>query len=339
MKGSMHRLCVAAVFLLLALGRSEGQDVREMILNLKGGWKFAIGDNARWKEPSFSDSDWEVISVPAKWEDQGFYGYNGHAWYRKTFDGTALKNPNWSFELFLGYIDDVDEVYLNGHRVGGSGTFPPRYQTAYNASRKYHLPGEYVNFQGKNVLAIRVYDAEQQGGIVSGQVGIFANRDDENLAINLRGIWEIKLNGREGNFHKEFDKAYLTGLRQEDEGKNAWKTITVPDVWEHQGFNYDGTAWYRKTFVVPGDLTGEDMVLMLGKIDDNDQTYLNEKLIGASNGHDKLRIYHVTADMLKPGTNTLLVYVTDSQGYGGIYDSPVGFIKQSAFTRYFRWRK
>lgn len=341
MKGNINWMYWAAIILLMLTARNAiAQNDREMVLNLKGNWKFSIGDNLKWKDPSFSDRAWEVITVPSRWEDEGFNGYNGHAWYRKTFDGTALKNRDGSYELLLGYIDDVDEVYLNGHMIGGSGSFPPRYKTAYNASRKYHLPKEYLNFSGPNVIAVRVYDAEQHGGIVSGQVGVFINRQDEGLAINLRGMWEFKLNGRRVDSDKDFDKAFLISMRTGDTGGvSTWKDVMVPSVWEHQGFNYDGTAWYRKTFVVPSDLIGEDMVLMLGKIDDDDQTYLNDRLVGASTGYNKLRIYHISADIIKPGENTLLVYVNDPQGYGGIYDGPIGFIKQSEFTRYFRWRK
>ena len=44
----------------------------------------------------------------------------------KSFDGTEL-DKNLDFSLFLGNIDDVDEVYLNGHKIGFSGTFPPKY--------------------------------------------------------------------------------------------------------------------------------------------------------------------------------------------------------------------
>lgn len=330
--------------LLSGLHEVTAQDGWQSVINLKGDWKFAIGDNQRWADPAYDDRDWEKIIVPARWEDEGFYGYNGHAWYRKTFDGATLKNQQLSFNLFLGYIDDVDEVYLNGHKVGGSGSFPPRYQTAYNAFRRYHIPKEYIDFTGKNVIAVRVYDSEIHGGIISGDVGIFTNRDDEDLAINLRGIWDFKPTGKPGS-HAEFDRNFLTALAQSANGagnsdKKEWRSITVPGVWEHQGYDsYNGSAWYRKNFMLPKELQGEDLVLMLGKIDDYDQTYLNGKLVGSTNNYNKFRIYHVSSDMVKAGSNTLLIYVDDPQGYGGIYDSPVGFIRQSDFTKYFRWRK
>jgi sialate O-acetylesterase len=42
-----------------------------------------------------------------------------------------------------------------------------------------------------------------------------------------------------------------------------------PAWWETQGYrNYDRFAWYRKEFIVPEKLRQEQLVLMLGKIDD-----------------------------------------------------------------------
>jgi sialate O-acetylesterase len=78
----------------------------------------------------------------------------------------------------------------------------------------------------------------------------------------------------------------------------------------------------------------------LGKIDDSDKAFLNGKQIGASyEQFDKRRFYFVTKDQFKAGaTNTLIVFVEDPQGEGGIYEGPVGIIKQVDFSKYIRWR-
>jgi sialate O-acetylesterase len=123
--------------------------------------------------------------------------------------------------------------------------------------------------------------------------------------------------------------------------KPSWTKITVPSQWEHQGYHdYDGSAWYRKQFIVPKKLEGEDLVLLLGKIDDFDQTYLNGKLVGSTTWYDKLRIYHINSDVVNAGAvNLLMIYVDDPQGAGGIWEGPVGIMKQSEFTRFMRWRE
>jgi hypothetical protein len=316
----------------------SAEDKWKRIINLEGRWKFSIGDNKKWAAPSYIDKDWESIEVPANWEDEGFYGYNGHAWYRTTFNGADLQDKTWSFNLFLGYIDDVDEVYLNGHKIGTTGSFPPHFQTAYNALRNYIIPSEYLNFQGPNIIAVRVYDSEVAGGIVSGDIGIYSNETDRALTINLRGQWDFALS--EKQFGSPRNKSTIVEKLTFPE-KPQWSKIAVPSNWENQGYNnYDGSAWYRKQFVIPKKLQGEDLVLLLGKIDDFDQTYLNGKLVGSTNSYDRLRIYHIPSDMINAGAvNLLMIYVDDPQGMGGIHEGPIGIMKQTEFTRYMRWRE
>ncbi len=322
-----------AVAVVPAYGQRDGN--WKQVIDLRGRWLFSIGDNARWADPAYNHRDWETISVPSKWEDQGFNGYDGYAWYRNTFDGTLLKDQQLTYTLILGYIDDVDEVYVNGVKIGSSGAFPPRFNTAYNARRAYNIPREAIRFNGKNVIAVRVYDAGIEGGIVKGDIGIYIDEDAKAFAVNLKGVWDFTTERR--NF------AVREVERRSDRtpsGKASWTTLNVPGPWEHQGFeHFDGTAWYRKQFFVPKSLEGEDLVLLLGRIDDYDETYLNGKLVGSTNQYDKLRVYHLPADVIRPGAiNLLLIYVADYGGNGGIYDGPVGIMKQSQFTRFMRWR-
>jgi beta-galactosidase/beta-glucuronidase len=156
------------------------------------------------------------------------------------------------------------------------------------------------------------------------------------LTVNLRGLWDFKLAEMYSNRFSTVDEKVVAGI-----SKEGWEDITVPGAWEGQGFkNYDGSAWYRKQFTIPKEMAGEDLVLMLGKIDDSDKTFLNGKLIGTSfEKYDKIRIYHIPMNVFKPGEiNTLIVFVEDPRGVGGIYEGPVGIMKQSEFTRYIRWK-
>ena len=336
-KQVVHFFLVVGI-LVGSICTSHAQEKWKKVLNLKGYWKFSIGDNKKWSDPKYGDSDWESIEVPSNWEDEGFNGYNGYAWYRKIFDGTDLEDKNLDYMLFLGNVDDVDEVYLNGHKIGFSGSFPPKYSTAYSAFRRYHLPKEYINFGGKNLLAVRVYDSEISGGIVSGDIGIYINENDADLTINLRGLWDFTT---EKKWYKnDGDAEFFDTDRHTPPSDSKWSKITVPGEWEHQGFNnFDGTAWYRKEFVIPKELDGEDLVLVLGKIDDFDQTYFNGKWIGSTNWHDRQRIYTISSDLFRGGaTNVLLIYVKDTQQRGGIYQGPIGLMRQTDFTRYYRSR-
>ena len=65
----------------------------KLILDLSGRWKFSLGDDMNWKEERFNDNNWEKVNVPSSWENQGFHGYDGYAWYRTSFKLTSdIKN-------------------------------------------------------------------------------------------------------------------------------------------------------------------------------------------------------------------------------------------------------
>ncbi len=320
---------------------SAGPDKLTKVKDLTGTWKFSIGEREEWVLPEFDDSDWELIKVPSPWEEQGFHGYNGFAFYRKSFvlDET-LKGR--TLYLVLGYIDDVDETYLNGKKIGSTGSMPPSIATAYNAKRVYYIPENYLNFGRKNTISVKVYDSQQAGGIVSGNIGIYSSLNDMSLDINLQGQWKFKtgddLARKETNYND-----------------SEWNKIFVPGKWEDQGYrDFDGYAWYRRSFSYSGNFSEEKVVLMLGKIDDLDQVFINGVLVGStgtlttspgqphptSNEYQALRGYYIPVNLLKKNQkNSIAVRVYDRYGGGGIYEGPVGFISQKKYIEFWRNRK
>jgi hypothetical protein len=303
------------------------------VINLNGTWKFQIGDKSTWVHTNYDDSNWENIHAPTPWEDEGFNGYDGFAWYRKKFDGNRLdKDENYT--LNLGYIDDCDEVFLNGVLIGLSGSMPPKFKTAYNSERIYTLPNELINYAGDNTLAIRVFDVTQGGGIVDGDLGIY-RAPKNRMIVDLHGLWYFHLS-RDGESIKSSDP-------------NEWEKIMVPSPWEHQGFpRYDGYAWYKKSFKIDDKYidSDDDLVLLLGKIDDFDKTFLNGKLIGTTNDKRRYgdsrsfsqdRVYSIPKNLLRKGAlNTIDVQVEDMGNVGGIYEGPIGITTRTAYERYFR---
>jgi Beta-galactosidase second all-beta domain len=310
-----------------------------LLQSLKGNWLFSIGINEEWISPTFNDSSWETINVPSPWEDQGFNGYNGYAFYRKRFNIPSTYKDRMLY-LNMGYIDDVDEVYLNGHKIGSTGGFPPNYNTAYNAERKYFIPTEYINFDAPNLIAVKVYDSYDQGGIVSGEIGLYGGKTTVNLDLNLQSQWKFQPGDDMRRKESEFDDS-------------GWGEIFVPALWEDQGYrDYDGYAWYRKTFTWPSNNSNEKMVMLMGKIDDIDQVFLNGTLIGSTGNfpvkwsddvstgaeYQAFRGYYIPDGLLKKNQkNVIAVRVLDTGGDGGIYEGPVGIISQAKYIEY--WRK
>jgi phosphoserine phosphatase RsbU/P len=52
------------------------------IVTLDGGWRFRTGDDPRWADPAFDDSNWQPVTLGQPLTDQGFDTYSGFAWYR-----------------------------------------------------------------------------------------------------------------------------------------------------------------------------------------------------------------------------------------------------------------
>jgi hypothetical protein len=174
MKFNKHIILLAVLLITVLPGKAAAEELVRL-LNLKGYWKFSIGDDKTWALPDYNDSDWEEVRVPSSWEDEGFHGYNGFAWYRKYFDyPSGIRGE--TLVLDMGRVDDVDAVYINGNLVGSTGSFPPAYVSAYGTWRKYPVPVKYLNPRGKNLIAVRVFDSEMEGGMVEGNYGLYMRK-------------------------------------------------------------------------------------------------------------------------------------------------------------------
>ena len=316
-----------------------GDDDLKLLQSLKGKWHFSIGLNEEWISPKFDDSSWESIKVPSPWEDQGFNGYNGYAFYRKKFTIPSAYKGRMLY-LNMGYIDDVDAVYFNGNKIGSTGSFPPDYSTAYNAERIYFIPEQYINFDGDNTIAVKVYDSYDQGGIVDGEIGLYGGKASAGMTLNLQSQWKFQPGDDMRRKEPDFDDS-------------GWSEIFVPAKWEDQGYrDYDGYAWYRKTFTYQPADPNEKMVLLMGKIDDIDQVFINGVLVGSTGNfpvhkydrastdqqYNAFRGYYIPDGILKKNQkNVIAVRVLDTGGDGGIYEGPVGLITQAKYIEY--WRK
>ena len=106
---------------------------------------------------------------------------------------------------------------------------------------------------------------------------------------------------------------------------SSWPVMKLPGLFEPLTGDFDGAVWFRKNIEIPQEMTGKDLTLVLGPIDDMDRTYFNGKLIGS---HElpgfwqTERNYEVPKDLVKAGTNTVAVRVLDTQGGGGIWGKP-----------------
>ncbi|MBB3057770.1 putative Ig domain-containing protein [Mucilaginibacter gotjawali] len=115
-----------------------------------------------------------------------------------------------------------------------------------------------------------------------------------------------------------------------------WKHIDVSKPWEEQGYpQYDGFGWYRLHFVLPSSIKEKAFLkdsirINLGVVDDNDEVYLNGKLIGKYGGlagdiktsQYGPRSYTIATSnpaILWDKENVLAVRIFDTGGDGGLY--------------------
>jgi len=166
------------------------------VLRLDGPWRFQAGDDLRWADPAFDDSNWQPATLDKPLTEQGFDSYSGYGWYRLKVKPEQLSaitslSPNTPLVL-LATPNSVGQltVYLNGSEVGhtrGMTGSPTMFQ-----SGTLSLP---VSGSGPMVLAIRTWagsDVQINRGLletvevgasqdIAGKVAIATNRQwDEN---------------------------------------------------------------------------------------------------------------------------------------------------------------
>jgi len=130
---------------------------------IAGPWRFTTGDATGYAEPGFDDTAWETMPVPSQWEQAGHAGYDGVAWYRTRFTMPRLpievRMAGAPPTLELGKLDDDDETYINGVRVGST--------RGWSSYRRYAVPPEVLRWGEENVLAVRITDHGGPGGFWS----------------------------------------------------------------------------------------------------------------------------------------------------------------------------
>ena len=152
----MIKLRMTIVFLALwgvLNGWGQGFGNRELI-NVE--WYFNLGDIKYGGAEFFDHSEWRKLELPHDWSVESVAspslasctGYlpGGIGWYRKDLDIPKNKEGNKVYVYFEGVYNN-SEVFINGKWIGKR---PNGY-----VSFMYDLT-PYLNFGGRNVLAVRV---------------------------------------------------------------------------------------------------------------------------------------------------------------------------------------
>lgn len=184
------QLFIFGLFFFQLLTTVQGQD--SIILSVA---KFRTGDDPHWKNLTQDESGWKDIRTDQRWEPQGYTRYNGYAWYRIRFIlPTALRNNAFwkdSLVIRLGMIDDVDETFLNGVKIGQTGSLPDDpggYVGKWDTKRHYVLPAtsSLLRWDQENLIAICVFDNKEGGGLFGGIPCVRMMRPADGIDLSLQ---------------------------------------------------------------------------------------------------------------------------------------------------------
>ena len=161
------------------------------LIDLEGDWFFNIAagtdgidslEKADW-------TSWDVVRPGLDWWSADFAAclkgnpyYAGYAWYVRTFE-VPEGFDTAGLQIDAGMIDEADEIYINGVRVGSTGI--EKEGGAYDRSnpwdveRIYAIPEDLL-VQGTNTIAVRVCNGSGAGGWYAGPIRIEAVKEKED---------------------------------------------------------------------------------------------------------------------------------------------------------------
>ncbi|UCF34196.1 MAG: alpha-galactosidase [Phycisphaerales bacterium] len=136
---------------------AQGENPQRVCLN--GQWLFRadpndVGEKEAWYVQTADPADWRSIVVPVQWEAKGHEGYDGAAWYRRTFELPDDDFSSWG--MCIGGVDHTCKAWLNGVPVA-SHDHPDR-RFAFNIGAAAR--------PGTNTVCIRVWDDGGPGGLL-----------------------------------------------------------------------------------------------------------------------------------------------------------------------------
>jgi sialate O-acetylesterase len=181
-----------------------------------------------------NDGAWKTMKLPGDYKALGMPDVDGIVWFRKTIEVPAA----WAGkEIILrpGPIDEVDNTWFNGVLVGGKGRIRTAETGFWNMPREYHVPGNLVK-AGKNVIAIRVFNAVGQGGLWGAEANtLYAEVADgsDKTHVALAGEW------------RAFAEFVLPNTPQNPETPNVPSKLYNAMIHPLIPYAIQGAIWYQ----------------------------------------------------------------------------------------------
>ena len=277
------------LFILLAL-IATGLSAREVI-NFNTGWKFCLNieSDADQSAPGFDDSGWRTLDLPHDWAIEGDFdehnpsGTGGGAlpggigWYRKSFT-VSQKDQGQIISIEFDGVYMNSSVYLNGHLLG---TRPYGY-----ISFSYDLT-PYLNWDGENVIAVKVDNSDQPNSRWYSGCGIF--RDVRLVMTNAIRVAQWGTYVRTDKVSQEKALVHLNVSVINEPYRKTPMTLTVTSIIKDSDGNNVASTSTSKKYIFFNKIEIEDSIWVdsphLWSVDDPymytmiTNVTLNEKLI------------------------------------------------------------
>lgn len=140
-------------------------------------------DDSKCSETNFDDSKWREMNLPTNWENTEVGNFDGVVWFRKKITIPA----NWmnqNLVVELGPIDDMDETFINGNKIGGYES-----DSFWDKDRIYDIPASLVN-DTILTIAVRVIDNQGGGGFWGVPEKLKLHPKYFNQSISLATAWK-----------------------------------------------------------------------------------------------------------------------------------------------------
>ena len=236
---------------------TEGPD---RMIDLMGDWhflaykNFSAGASEDFDRIAFllNETDWESweeVQPALDWWTADFASslggnawFAGYAWYVRSFSVPDSFDRS-SLLLKAGMMDEGDEVYLNGVRIGATGI--PQEGGSYDMTnpwdveRVYPLPDGLLQ-AGENTIAVRICNSSGGGGWYAGPVCICAAQEYSSEELKKLRVYETSMISDALGKREVFYRVYLPEGYYESERR-------YPTVYMLHGINSTG-----KSFVIDG---------------------------------------------------------------------------------------
>jgi sialate O-acetylesterase len=165
----------------LAYGAAHRQRAEARVAAWQPGLPLQGADASGWSAAGDIDASWPSLPAPDMWERHGLADTDGVVWLRKRVELSAAQAAG-AAQLHLAKVDDCDEVWVNGQKVGG--------QCGWEQSRRYAVPAGLLR-AGANWIAVRVTDNGGGGGIHGEAAEL--RLDTAAGSVPLAGAWRARV--------------------------------------------------------------------------------------------------------------------------------------------------